>query len=207
MKTARVNFLPNQRFVPLRPFLEEHLAKVGEAISPENFLSICDEMLLSLLKGAFRQVCADEGSIWLLDEAKRNLVITYNSGPNAGEIVGFKQPIDRGIVSLVVATEQGFVENQVYKNTRHDTGLDQKIRSCTYAMMVVPLYFLNQVRGVISCVQLFDVVLEKGEALPQGETPAGFNPEDLPVLQTAASVIRDVVDYRLLSTAVGWKRH
>ncbi len=44
--TSRANFLPEQRFLPLRPVLQEHLTKVGAAISPENFLSVCDEMLL-----------------------------------------------------------------------------------------------------------------------------------------------------------------
>ena len=47
MKPAtRANFLPEARFVPLRPALQEHLAKLGAAVTPDNFLSICDEMAL-----------------------------------------------------------------------------------------------------------------------------------------------------------------
>ena len=72
--TTRANFLPEPRFVPLRPALQEHLAKVGAAITPENFLSICDEMLLKVLKETFARIAADEGSIWLLDQEKKNLV-------------------------------------------------------------------------------------------------------------------------------------
>ena len=204
---VRANFLPDARLVPMRSALQEYLAKVGSAIVPSNFVSICDATLLKLLNDSFERISADEGSIWLFDEAKENLIVAYNTGPNAQEIIGFKQPLNRGIVSLVVATEQAFVENQVYKNAKHSATLDQKLRNTTYAMIALPLYFLNQVRGVISCVQLLDVLVEKGQATPAKETPPGFSPRDLATMQTTAAVIRDLIDYRLLAIAVGWNRH
>ena len=206
MKSTRANFLPEPRFVPLRPALQEHLAKLGAAVTPENFLSICDEMLLKLLKEAFGRIGADEGSIWLLDQKKQHLVVAYNSGPNTEKIMGFKQPISQGIVSLVVASEHPFVENQVYKNAKHSKILDEKLHKTTYAMIAAPLYFLNEVRGVISCVQLFDVEIHNGKAAPAGETPSGFGPPELNAIQTIAAVVRDLIDYRLLGTAVGWNR-
>jgi hypothetical protein len=203
---TRANFLPEPRFVPLRPALQEHLAKLGAAVTPENFLSVCDEMLLKLLKETFARISADEGSIWLLDQAKEHLVVAYNSGPNTEKIMGFKQPVTKGIVSLVVASEHAFVENQVYKNAKHSAILDKKLHKTTYAMIAVPLYFLNEVRGVISCVQLLDVVVHDGQAAASGETPAGFGPPELNAIQTIAAVVRDLIDYRLLGTAVGWNR-
>jgi hypothetical protein len=207
MITARANFLPEQRFLPLRPALQEHLTKVGNAVKPENFLSICDEILLKLLKDTFDRIGADEGSIWLIDHEKKSLVATYNSGPNSEKIIGFENPLASGIISLVVASEHAFVENQVYKNKSHSAELGKKLGKTTYAMIAVPLYFLNQVRGVISCVQLLDVVIEKGQAEPTGKTPPGFTPEDLNAIQTIAAVVRELLDYRLLGTAVGWNRH
>jgi len=204
--SVRANFLPEQRFIPLRPALQEHLTKIGDAISPANFLSICDEILLKLLTDTFERVSADEGSIWLLDEGKQNLVVAYNSGPNSDKIVGFKQPLNKGIVSLVVASERAFIESNVYKNSKYSAALDEKLHNTTYAMIAVPLYFLSQVRGVISCVQLFDVFVQQGEAVPAGETPRGFKPQHLVSIQTASAVIKDLIDYRLLGTAVGWNR-
>jgi GAF domain-containing protein len=204
--SVRANFLPEQRFIPLRPALQEHLAKIGDAISPANFLSICDEILLKLLTDTFQRVSADEGSIWLLDEGKQHLVVAYNSGPSADKIVGFKQPLNKGIVSLVVASERAFIESNVYKNAKYSADLDEKLHNTTYAMIAVPLYFLNQVRGVISCVQLFDVLVQQGEPVPAGETPQGFKPEHLVAIQTASAVIKDLINYRLLATAVGWNR-
>jgi hypothetical protein len=205
--TSRANFLPEQRFLPLRPALQEHLTKVSAAISPENFLSICDEMPLKILRETFERIGADEGSIWLLDQEKKHLVATYNSGPNSEKIVGFKNPLSEGIISLVVASEHAFVENQVYKNKSHNAALNKKLGRTTYAMIAVPLYFLNQVRGVISCVQLLDVLVQEGQAAPVGETPPGFSPKDLNAVQTIAAVVRDLIDYRLLGTAIGWNRH
>src|SRR2546423_14737260 len=206
MKSTRANFLPEQRFVPLRPALQEHLAKLGQAVTPENFLSICDEMLLKLLKETFTRIGADEGSIWLLDQEKQHLVVAYNSGPNTEKIMGFKQPVSKGIVSLVVASEHAFVENQVYKNAKHSKTLDEKLKKMTYAMIAVPLYFLNEARGVISCVQLQDVDIRHGKAVPKGDKPPGFGPPELNAIQTIAAVVRDLIDYRLLGTAVGWNR-
>jgi hypothetical protein len=206
MKSTRANFLPEPRFVPLRPALQEHLSKLGAAITPENFLSICDEMLLKLLKESFERIGAHEGSIWLLDPEKQHLVVAYNSGPNTDKIMGFKQSLSRGIVSLVVASEHPFVENKVYENIKQDKALDEKLKKMTYAMVAVPLYFLNEVRGVISCVQLQDVDIRDGKAVAKGEKPAGFGPPELNTIQTIAAVVRDLIDYRLLGTAVGWNR-
>jgi hypothetical protein len=206
MKSTRANFLPEQRFVPLRPALQEHLSKLGGAVTPENFLSISDEMLLKLLQETFARIGADEGSIWLLDQEKQHLVVAYNSGPNTAKIMGFKQPVSKGIVSLVVASEHAFIENQVYKNAKHSKTLDEKLHKTTYAMIAVPLYFLNEVRGVISCVQLLDVEIHDGMAAPTGQTPPGFGPPELNAIQTIAAVVRDLIDYRLLGTAVGWNR-
>jgi hypothetical protein len=206
MKATRANFLPEQRFVPLRPALQEHLSKLGQAVTPENFLSICDDMLLKLLKETFERIGANEGSIWLLDQEKEHLVVAFNSGANTAKIMGFKQPLSKGIVSLVVASEHAFVENHVYKNVKHSKMLDEKLHKTTYAMIAVPLYFLNEVRGVISCVQLLDVEIRDGQVEPTGEKPAGFGPAELNAIQTIAAVVRDLIDFRLLGTAVGWNR-
>jgi hypothetical protein len=204
---TRANFLPDPRFVAMRSALQEHLAKVGSAVVPTNFISICDATVLALLTDTFQRIGADEGSIWLLDEAKENLVVAYNNGPNADKIIGFEQPLTKGIVGLVVATEHAFVENQVYKNAKYSATLDRRLQNTTYSMIAVPFYFLSEIRGVISCVQLIDVLVEQGQSLPAGKTPPGFGPKDLAAIQTTGAVLRDLIDYRLLGTAIGWNRH
>ena len=220
--TTRANFLPEQRFIPLRPALERggqrpaghdsHVLAVREHGVPGARDPGAGEherrklLRCAGLAGSTDRIGADEGSIWLLDEEKKHLVVAYNSGPNTDSIVGFKQPLGKGIVSLVVASENAFVENQGYKNAKHSATLDKKLHKTTYAMIAVPFYFLNQVRGVISCVQLLDVMVQDGEAAATGTTPAGFGPHELNAIQTISAVIRDLIDYRMLGTAVGWNR-
>ena len=207
MTAGRANFLPDERFAAMRPALQEHLDKMSKGITPDNFLSLCDDLMLSLLHDAFRQVGADEGSIWLLNPEKSHLVITHNNGPDSARIVGFKQPLSEGIVSMVAATEHAFAENEVYKNKKHSATLDRQLGKTTFAMIVVPFYLLGAVRGVISCVQLVNVRYEGDQALPTESTPAGFKVADMAVVQRAATVIRNLLDHRLLKTAIGWRGH
>jgi hypothetical protein len=202
MANTRLNYLPNKSFLDLHATLQDHLAKIAQLVDYRNFPGLCDPGILRWLNGIFAGVGATEGSIWLLE--KEHLVIAYNSGPNAEKVLGFKQPLSRGLVGTVFATEQGLVENKVYQNTQHDHQLNRMLRQTTYAMIVVPFYFLNERRGVITCVQLVDVFVEAGEAIPAEMSPAGFTSKDLTVLKDAASILRELVDFRLLRTAVGW---
>jgi hypothetical protein len=201
---TRTNFLPNESFVALRLTLQEHLSQMARHITPANFPGICDQRIFNLLGESFQRCGADEGSIWILDAAKENLVISYNSGPNAEKITGFTQTLKEGIVSMVLTNEQSFAEKEVYKNARHSKKLDETLKVATYAMIVVPFYFLKECRGVISCVQLTDIEVKDNRMVPKGKTPAGFGLAELAVIQSAAQTIRDLIDYNLLRTAVGW---
>ena len=205
--SSRVNFLPDERFLSLRSALKERLDKMAEVITPENLCGILDLRSENVLRDAFARVGADEGSIWLLDPPKENLVVAYNTGGHAAAIVGFKQPVGSGIVSTSLASEHGFAENEVYKHELHSRLLDDKLSLTTYAMIVVPFYFLNACRGVISCVQLFNVRREAGHAVPVGQIPPGFDIEQLNLIKRASSVISDLIDYRLLRVTVGWDGH
>jgi hypothetical protein len=205
--SGRLNFLPDERFLPLRPALKERLQKMADVLTPENLPSIFDLQVETVLRDAFERVGADEGSVWLLDPQKENLVISYNTGAHSSEIVGFKQPVGSGIVSTSLASEQGFAENEVYRHELHSRLLDDKLHLTTYAMIVVPFYFLNACRGVISCVQLFHVRHEAGHAVPVGQVPAGFDIEHLNVVKRASLIISDLIDYRLLRVTVGWDGH
>jgi hypothetical protein len=202
--SGRLNFLPDERFLPLRSALKERLQKMADVLTPENLPAIFDLQIETVLREAFGRVGADEGSVWLLDPPKENLVIAYNTGSQASEIVGFKQPVGSGIVSTSLASEQGFAENEVYRHELHSRLLDDKLHLTTYAMIVVPFYFLNACRGVISCVQLFNVRREPGGPVPVGQVPAGFDMEQLSVVKRASLIISDLIDYRLLRVTVGW---
>jgi hypothetical protein len=205
--SSRVNFLPDERFLSLRSALKERLHKMADILTPENIGGILDVRIEGVLRDSFDRVGADEGSLWLLDPEKEHLVIAYNTGAQASEIVGFKQPVGSGIVSTSLASEQGFAENEVYKHELHSRLLDDKLRLTTYAMIVVPFYFLNACRGVISCVQLFNVRREADQTVPAGPIPPGFAIEQLNLIKRASLIISDLIDYRLLRVTVGWDGH
>jgi len=205
--SSRVNFLPDERFLSLRSALKERLHKMADILTPENIGGILDVRIESVLRDSFDRVGADEGSLWLLDPEREHLVIAYNTGAQASEIVGFKQPVGSGIVSTSLASEQGFAENEVYKHELHSRLLDDKLRLTTYAMIVVPFYFLNACRGVISCVQLFNVRREADQTVPAGPIPPGFAIEQLNLIKRASLIISDLIDYRLLRVTVGWDGH
>ena len=114
-----------------------------------------DDTMRRVLELAFRQAGADEGTVWLVDEAKEALVPAFNNGPNAEQFVAkFRQPLDRGLVSMVFGNERPFTENEVPKNAKQDKTLDKRLKVQTLAMIIVPFYFLDACRGVISCVKL-----------------------------------------------------
>jgi hypothetical protein len=203
--STRLNFLPDERFAPLRAPLRERLQRMADLITPENFVSLLDSRTGNVLLDVFAAVSADEGSLWILDQAREHLVIAHNSGPNAVDIVGFKQPLNAGIVSTAFISEQGFAENEVYRHELHSGVLDEKLQVTTYAMIVVPFYILNACRGVISCVQLVNVRREDGRPVPVAGSPPGFTMGNLDTVKRAALVITDLINYRLLRTAVGWE--
>jgi len=203
--STRLNFLPDERFAPLRAPLTERLQRMADLITPENFVSLLDFRTANVLRDVFAGVRADEGSVWILDQSKEHLVVSYNSGPNAANIVGFKQPLRVGIVSTAFISEQGFAENEVYRHELHSGLLDEKLHVTTYGMIVVPFYILNGCRGVISCVQLINVRHEDGRSVPAAETPSGFSMSSLDAVKRAALVLTDLINYRLLRTAIGWE--
>lgn len=134
----------------------------AEALTPQKFPSLLTPSVLATLVETFNRVCAHEGTIWLADGAEEFLVPVYNSGPRAAEFVGtFRQPLNQGVISMVFASEQPFLETNMAGNARRSKLLDSRLQVQTAALMAAPLYLLKQCRGVISCVQL-----EGGPATP-----------------------------------------
>ena len=85
---------------------------------------VCIAAQASALASAFQSAHADEGTVWLLNPAGDHLVACYNSGPDAERIAGFQQPLGKGIISMVMETEQSFCENNIHRNSTQDKRLD-----------------------------------------------------------------------------------
>lgn len=166
---------------------------IGEGAFDEFF----DRTMRSLLVEGFARVGAHEGTVWLLDHSRNKLVPRFNNGPHAADFVGsFRQSLRAGMISMVVATEQPICENQVHRNQRQDRTLDRKLGLLTCSMLAVPFYFVGEIRGVISAVQL----KQAGSAEAD---PAGFSPENLSALQLTASVLSRLIEHELITLSIG----
>jgi len=194
--TARLNVLPESAFAELTPALVERMARLGAEIHAEQFGALIDPLIERVIERGFRDAGAHEGTVWLVDATGEFLEPAYASGANARQILGrFKQPLNAGLISMVFATEQPFVENEVSKNAQQSKLLDTQLNVRTQAMLAVPFQLLNACRGVVSCVHL--------KHADDGSAP-GFQPEHLAAVQAAAALLARLIEYRLLSRVVGY---
>ena len=196
--TGRLNIVPDPNFVQLKPLLAERLERIAATLQAEQFGTLLNPLMRQVLEKSFAEAGADEGTVWLLDLPGEHLVPAHNTGPRAAELVGkFKQPLNAGLICMVFANEQPFLENEVWKNVHQSKLLDSQLQQQTSAMIAVPFYFLRACRGVISCVQLKPM-----EGAPA--KTAGFRPPDLESVQRAAALLTQAIELELLSRAIGW---
>jgi hypothetical protein len=195
--SARLNLLPDPAFVDLKAALSDRLERLASNIHAEQFGTLLDPLMRQTLEQGFIEADAHEGTVWLLDDSAENLVPAFNSGPEASKLVGkFKQPLNKGLICMVFASEQPFLENEVRKNAGQSKLLDSLLEVQTCAMIAVPFHFVHACRGVISCVQW----KRPGSATE----PSGFRPEHLTRVQRSTALLSQLLEFRLLSRAVGW---
>lgn len=119
-----------------------------------GFAALLSPEMADDLSAAFREANADEGTVWLLDSDGGHLVAQHNTGVDADKIVGFQQPLGKGLISMVFETEQAFCENDIQRNTAQDKRLDRHVGKSTMALIAVPFIVRGEISGVISCVKL-----------------------------------------------------
>src|SRR5258706_8773534 len=193
--TERLHLLSDTAFEEFQATLKARIARMGAEIGAEQIEPLLDPPLRRIVKNGFIEASAHEGTIWLVDHTEEFLVPVFNTGPHASDIVGkFKQPLSTGLVSMVFATEQPFMENEVSRNAQQSKLLDTHLQVQTHALIAVPLHVLNACRGVVSCVQL--------KTAGEGQTP-GFRPEHLATVQATTALLTRLIEYRLLSRIVG----
>ncbi len=188
---------PEERITALRPVIEAQLKEAAARVGGASFDDFFQPPLRAMLVEAFTRAGAHEGTIWLLDETREFLVPRFNSGPHAAQFVNsFRQSVRTGMISMVVAMEQPICENGMCGNNSQDKALDHTLRLETCAMLAVPFYFLGELRGVISCVQL------KPDGSPDPDPP-GFSPDSLRALQSTAGLLSRLIEHRLFTLCLG----
>lgn len=189
---SRLTILPDPRLEPLAASLQARLAQIAGLINAENFLDVLTPLATALLVDAFALVGAHEGSVWIVDRANACLTVGFNNGPDAAALRRHRQPLDKGLVSMVFANEQPFVMNR--DRTGMDLTVQESLKIRVVTMIAVPLYFLGECRGVVSCVRT---------ARGDEPEPSGFEAEHLGPIKRAADALHALIDGEVLAKTVG----
>ena len=195
----RFTLLPDQQFAVLHERLRERVNAAARMLDASTFGDVFDPVMRGVLDDAFANVGAGEGTVWLADADQEHLIPAYNTGAHAAQLVNtFRQPLSRGLISMVFRNGQSFCENDVYRHADQDKTLDHSLQLLTYAMIAVPWYFAHAVRGVISCVQL-------KAADGSGPDPSGFSADALHRIERTAAVLTRLMEHYLVGTTVAWR--
>ncbi len=170
--------------------IEKQLERCAGNLQPENLRELLGKAGREMVSVTVAAMQADSASIWLVDPEKTRLIVSHVS-PIENNILHHSQPLDEGLVSLVVQSEQPICENEVYTNTGHSKKIDSVLSSVTSSMVAVPLYAAGDVRGVFSCVRIKDSM--------EAPDPPRFSSADLGRLRRLANGIEHILNYRMLS--------
>lgn len=196
--SPRLNILPDPGLYNQRQTLQERMEQVGSRVDARNFGSLFRRNLEILFRKALSEMGAHEGTIWIVNPDRTHLEPAFNNGPDAAIFrESIRQPLDSGLISMVFATEQACIESEVYRHAGQDKTVDHAIGKLTCAMIAVPFYFGNQLRGVLSAVQL--------KATDATEDPPGFSPENLALFEGTADILQVLVDHHVLLSLIGLK--
>jgi hypothetical protein len=192
----QLSLLPSQEFENLSPLLADRVLRTAAMLNEKNLGPFLDSTMKELLKRSFQAAGAHEGAVWLVDREQKHLVISYGWGPHAEVALGFRQPLDRGIVSMVFAMEQTFCENKVYANRLQARSLDQQLGILTCSMIAVPLTFARSLRGVVSCIRV--------KKDPDAPDPEDFAPGALASVQFATHLLGKLLEFEIVGLITGW---
>ncbi len=165
-----------------------------------RWAQLLDSSMQALFDTHLREAGASEGSMWVLDADSQCLVPVHNNGPQAAKFVGqFKQPLDRGLISTVFATQSGICESWVYDNPQHDPAANKELAVLTVHMIAVPLYFGGETRGVLSAVKL------RGAGTTKADDPEPFSQQAMQIVRRLSFVLGELVDARIMRGVVGMR--
>jgi transcriptional regulator with GAF, ATPase, and Fis domain len=193
----RFTLLPDPRFRKHFSSLVDRLDEAAKLITRETFDDFADELITTVLADSFASAGADEGTLWLVHPAKRELDAVFNNGPTAEKVLQLSQTLDRGLISMVFSTGQPFCENNIAENPEHDKAVDRQTGFPTTAMIAVPFYFAQECRGIVSCVHL---ARQAGVA----SSRKGFDMESMQEISRAASLLTRLFDLKLISRIIGY---
>lgn len=138
-----------------RERLERLAAEAGDAREPEE---LCRDpvAMRALLLRATATVPCEAISLLLLDSAGHELVFRASREFQSGIIEGLRMPCDRGIAGWVARHRQPVRVDEVTRDPRYFSGLEQQTRLVPRTMICVPMMSKETLRGVIQVINKAD---------------------------------------------------
>ena len=176
------------------PLIEQRLEACSRRMRPEDLGTLLGNAGRELVAVTVRSLEADSASVWLMSADRTRLIVSH-AHPTNEDLLHRDQPLDEGLVSLVLRSEQPVCENRVYEHRDHSKRTDQSLGVITCSMIAVPCYAGGALRGVVSCVRV-----KANESAPD---PPGFDSADLARMGRLSNALEQILNFRLLSGLLG----
>jgi len=95
---------------------------------------------------------AEAASLWLLDEGRRELVLTAASGLGAQQVLGFRVSIHSSIAGRVAQTGEAYVADDVSAVERRDDLFAETDGILTRSILCVPVQVKDRIIGVVQAL-------------------------------------------------------
>lgn len=129
----------------------ERLRTIVEASKLINSSIEADSLFNSILSVARAELGVERGTLYFVDEARREIWSKVAEGLDVREI---RLPIGRGLAGTVAETGEPVILHDAYADARFDRSLDQATGFLTRSMLCVPIR--NRERRVVGVLQLLN---------------------------------------------------
>ncbi|HUT21674.1 MAG TPA: GAF domain-containing protein [Anaerolineae bacterium] len=165
--SSTVRFLQeeNQRLLERNEELEQEnaylhdtlksLKGLVDAVARLNVAEDLERLLNRTVYEAVRIVDAVEGSLLIIDPATDELVFVAARSEMRDRLIGYRIPIDTGIVGWVIQHQEAVIANDVRQDERFSSAVDRAFQFTTRSLMAVPLICCAQPLGAIELVNKF----------------------------------------------------
>ncbi len=138
----------NDRLWKVIKSLNDLRCDVGSYSSSDDIL----KMVMDILVIALEAVESENGSILLLDDESDELVFVAVVGARQEELMDFRIPANSGVAGWVKNHKKPALVQDVRKDDRWISAVDQSIGFHSQSLMAVPLILEDQVLGVMEVV-------------------------------------------------------
>lgn len=129
----------------------------GEIINAINSPEIdIDGVLRLIMENVSHLINANDWSLLLVDEKRKELVFKEVRGEKSKELTGKRMPMNEGVVGWVIENKEPVTVEDPYKDERFFKDIDRDTGFKTKNILAVPLMSKNKILGVIEAINKED---------------------------------------------------